>query len=497
MIKDNKADIQHFSFEASLDDWERLISLLDRKPITDWVKRDKHLQQYEFRGFRPDHLPWDRVPNLLAQHAQTCEGTRSFLVTSWASSYSEVRKRIKEEISVTAIEVTIVSLLSTLGPNKKNRDLLLWALILDERKEIQEALDGGLKDELINEASLLLGKVTIKVLETELQKANKDNSDLRGDQAKLNAQVASLQAQIQELDKQVEKQREELQEIQSRQEITEQQKETALQEKNKLQSLLEQEQLRNNELQQRVNEQKVSLKVVIAEQHETEVELKRQLDEALQIVEREKVATVELNLSIDTLKQSLKEAEELRIAIRGAYNIEQQKRIEMEEGLRQLSDELYNVQEVLLNKEQDVIKLTDEKRQIQQQLAQSEVDLQEALDMIVEKERELQKSTQILQFDESWDAAIHKIAQHIHVTLATSTSLHHTIQAEDKWNDWQSWQQREGSLVQPLLLLQKPSSASLSDAEFAQQLLVIRWYLLEWLKSSILSALQANSRISG
>src|SRR6266496_4267082 len=199
MIDEKQNDLHFISFDASLDDWERLVRWIDKKYITEMVKHDKHLQQNEFRGFRPDHLPWNRVPKIVAQHAQVCADTRSSLLTSWHKSNIEFCRRVKEEVYLDALEDTVAKLLASIGRTEKNRDQLLWALMLDGREELRISLANSLRKALLDESSSIFNKVEQYALMTELDIAKREIEDLKAESGQLkiqNDQIISLQTSL-------------------------------------------------------------------------------------------------------------------------------------------------------------------------------------------------------------------------------------------------------------------------------------------------------------
>ncbi len=485
------------TFPKKSDDIERLLTCIDHKDTLVKLRNMKCLEQPVFKGFSTlegQIRNWNIISKRLARHAQDCEPTLNTLVSIWLQKHFPFYEQLASDIHIESIEVDVIKQHAKLGRDSTARDLVLCALYMDTREEIQLSLTNGLREGLIDSSSPLNAKIELTILQTELQRANKDNGDLKAEQDRLNAHVASLQTAFQELREQAETQRAELLDAQNRQGIIEKQRDSVAQEKDELQSEREQGLLRNIELQRFVDELKVSLKVVIANHNETEAELRYQLSEAQQVIEREQKAKTDLSHSLVSLKITIQEAEDWQNTALKVQNEEQVRRIDTEKKLKLVSDDLRNANKTLLDKEQSIVKLIGEKQQLQQQLTQLEADLQEAFRMITEKEQELQTSTQLLQFDENWDIAIHKIAQQINLNLPIHASLHHIVQAEDKWNDWQNWQQQERIFVHSLLSLQKPSSTGLSNAESAQKLLAIRWYLLEWIRLKILKTLQANNR---
>ena len=248
---------------APLDDLERLVRGIDPTYIIDLVKHSKHLQQKVFPGYRPDHLPWDRVPSKIAKDIQAHPEAMGSILNKWQLSNSHIYELVKQEVHIETIEEDVVKILMGLDQFEKKRDKVFWALLLDEREEIQSTLTNGLREALINEDSALLIKVERFRLKTELEKAKQDIINLKvvRDQLKArNQDIPSLQSDIQRLNetiKQLEAQHRSeisrrdktLEEIKSERDKAEQELDIIQQEIGKLRTELESEQSRNVEIQ--------------------------------------------------------------------------------------------------------------------------------------------------------------------------------------------------------------------------------------------------------
>jgi DNA repair exonuclease SbcCD ATPase subunit len=345
---------------ASREDLERLVRGIDRDRIVNWVKHSKHLQQQVFSGFRPTHLQWERVPTLLAQDAEGHLDRVYSLLKKWRMSNKALCQRVAEEVDAETIEDDVAKLLSSLGIQE--RDHLLWAMLLDEREEIQSALTNGLREALTNETSTLMVKAEKHQLAQELKEANQEIADLKSQLGQLEEMQSNQQWLLDEAtqaDTQLQK--------------AIQQRDAAQAEIETLQNQLTQQQTYNHELKHCIDNLKASLEATISNQQETDKQVK-----------------------IPTLD-----------------------------------------------------------------------------------------------CDGAWDKAVNDLALHLKSALPEQESADNSAQVNQRWGDWQSWQRIEVDLVQPLLDSSASASAgNLVNAEQAQKLLALRWYLLEWIKLSLLERLR-------
>ncbi len=471
MIDEKAYHTDSVSFFAGLEDWERLVKVSDRTAIVDLVKHDKHLQQHEFRGFRPDHLPWDRVPSLIARHAQGCGLTQTSLLRSWFTANKDLCLRVKEEVSIIAIEDDVAKLLAHIGPTEKNRDRLLWALILDDREEIKSALAKDLHEALLQESSYLWLKVEIYTLRTKLDESERIIKGLRSERDGLKEQVAQipkivstiqgLQQKIKQMETQhkmdLEKYDNALQTVEEERKKTVKELERARQEKVETQNLL-------NEVQKLLEE------------------------------EREKRASVEYSKS--TL-QSIRRAERERDLAYEKRDEERDRRQELETAMERLKKGKEAVIAQVRKKDRELEQAQGEKQQLEKELS----NVQSELDAIHRylNGQDLQIVLPFVKIDQAWDEAVEQVVHRVSLALSEAKATQQPVGANERWADWQSWQQMEEKLIRPLL-----SSlsiwAGIGDAqdvvhiENAQRLLLLRWYLLEWYKSLILDLLQVANR---
>ena len=390
---------QVISFHVSREDWQRLTSQISNHQFTELVKHDKELQ-HEFHGFRPTHLPWQRVPETVAKHAQNCSFTSASLIKAWVKNNQELLGQVINEVSIEHIEDGVVHLLATIGVTEKERNRLLWALILDSRSEVQQALLDGLHDELIDETSHLITKAKLYAAQQDLEKSRAEIAKLRAEKENLIAQLAQIP----------------------------------------------------------------TLEATIHDLTNTSEQLKSSLAD-----ERSLYATTSQQLSaaqseIRQLQAMLAEERNERAILEDIFVYIQQESGTFEEQVKQLEEELTQTKAeicLLLNQRQEV------------RIAES-----------------------LPRFDAAWSNAVRDIADHLHMLLSEQAMEHPRSITERKWLDWQDWQQHESELVHALLC-SPPASLTdrdLSDLKTAQQLLLLRWYLLEWLKSMLLTILNEKSR---
>jgi predicted nucleic acid-binding Zn-ribbon protein len=390
---------QAISFHVSKEDWQRLTSQISNHQFTELVKHDKELQR-EFHGFRPTHLPWQRVPETVAKHAQNCSFTSTSLIKSWVRNNQELLEQVANEVSIEYIEDGVVHLLATIGIAEKERDRLLWALILDNRPEVQQALANGLHDELIDETSHLITKAKLYAAQQDLEKSRTEIAELRAEKEKLIAQLAqipTLEATIHDL-----------------------------------------------------------------------TSISKQLESSL-ADERSQHAATSQQLSaaqseIRLLQAMLTEERNERAILENIFVYIQQESGTFEEQIKQLKEEL-----------------TQTKAEIC---------------LLLNQRQEIRIAESLPRFDAAWSNAVRDIADHLHMLLSEQAAEHPKLTSEEKWCDWQNWQQHESELVHALLCSPPTSltARDLSNLETVQKLLLLRWYLLEWLKSTLLTILNEKSR---
>jgi hypothetical protein len=82
--------------------------------------------------------------------------------------------------------------------------------------------------------------------------------------------------------------------------------------------------------------------------------------------------------------------------------------------------------------------------------------------------------------DERWTAAIEAIARHLGLLDAEPRAPSWPTPSQDRWMDWQVWQEFEASLVSHVLKAGDTTDvAHLAYLRRAQKLLALQWHLLE------------------
>lgn len=456
---------------VSEEDLVRLISGIDRPLIVDLLRRNPKLHNQLFPGFRPHRAPQARVPTRLAHYAHGDMDKMRSLLEMWLKTNESLCQMVAEEVSVESLEDDVAGLLVGLG--LESRDRLLWALLLDEREEVQAALVGGLQEALTNESSALMIKADHHRLVGALEEAHQEIADLRTQLQKLKDQNQLLRRKVRQVDElQAEQQRlldSATQAEAQRQEATSQ-RDTARQEVKVLQAKLVREQAQSHELQQSVDDLKASLEAAIVSQQETAGEVKRRLDETLATLEEARRENAKLRLEASRLKEERNTA----------YNKRDEEQARAERLATQLERLKYD-KEVLI----------DEKRELHRQLEQTKFEVHKLRENLTTVEKEHGTILALPHFDEAWNGAVNTLAHDLLSTLPEQEPADQPADPNERWDDWWGWQQMEAARVRPLLELSAPVSAEdLVDVERVQKLLALRWYLLEWLKLSILEALR-------
>lgn len=94
------------------------------------------------------------------------------------------------------------------------------------------------------------------------------------------------------------------------------------------------------------------------------------------------------------------------------------------------------------------------------------------------------------QIDEAWEDALDALSNRVAHELETAQ---HDASVEPSY-DWKEWMTQEQSLITSLLSsMEDASEDNLSDARELQDLLQLRWYLLEWIKIGLRRQLNASS----
>lgn len=445
-----------------------LVRGISKGQLVDLVKRDKYLQQEVFHGFRPDHLPWHLVPERFARDAMVNSQRMSVLIKLWLECNQELitktgripADKLREEIIVLLIEQGI-----------EKRDQILWALRLDERSEIREALAEGLEQELSAESSQLI--LLIQTVQTAVYKAiepvqhkltetfaQRDEAVAAIDKLRRIYEATKVQAEKWQADcatavAKQEQLNEQLAELQAQKQVDQ---EAVAQ----LQQQLEYEQAEARELRQSIS----SLKATLHQQ----AKLAEGRDDILLELEAERKSSSSLRLENKKIEQKLVEAYEKR-----------DDALSHMEELEAQWAQAHHDKEVIIKQKRDV---------------------QARLDKIVEElettrthrgQEAIQQLSEIAlpeEVESAWLTARQEVHQQLQAMLAV-LAMSETEPEADKLSQWQRWIDKEILLVTETLqaLATNAETKQLprrKSVESAQSLLTVRWYLLEHIRRAIL-----------
>ncbi len=462
---DYSSPAQTLDWDLSETDIADLVRGIDRRHIIELVKHNKYLQQNVFRGFRPNHLPWEQVPVRLARDVSGDSTKVETLLKLWQESNRDLLEEVAG-LSVDDLREGIIELLIRYG--MENGGKILWALRLDSRPEVQEALKQGLEQELSGETSTLISRAQSTLLAEALETARKQL-------AEAGAESRSMQTELDDLRRLVRHKTEQAQRWRASYEaaVAEQEqlrtKITELEERHQvdqeaiaeLQSQLGEEQGAAQELRRSVADLKATLRAQAEE---------RGTDEALLELEEERKTSARLRLKVEKLEQRLVDA----------YT----KRDRALEQIESLQRELGQVQH-----DKDVI--INEKRRLKTQLERLQIELKDLRVQRDERAYEhILSAMPIADLDSTWLDARTTIREHIHSVLSTLRAEGEVQVKVDKATLWREWVEREVVLVKDVLaaLDVYPETQTLPDQaklQEAQRLLALRWYLLEYTRQAI------------
>lgn len=443
-----------------------LVRGITKGQIIDLVKHNKYLKQELFRGFRPDHLPWQIVPERFARDARDDSQKISTLLDRWIECNQELIDKIAS-IPADKVRDELVPLLIEQGVEKRTQ--ILWALRLDKRSGIREALTEGLAQELSDEASpLILLTQTVRTtinkaiepIQRKLAKTVAERDEARATAVKLKRISEAKKAQAEKWQEnystavaEQERLHQQIAELQA-------QKQNNQESIAQLQQQLEYEQAEARELRQSIS----SLKATLRQQ----AEAAEGRDDTLLELEEERKTSSSLRLELKKLEQKLLEAYEKRD--NALSDVE-----EMEAQL----DQAQHDKEVIIN----------QKRELQARLDVVQEEMED-----IQIQREQQAIHEVLEvvlpedLESAWITARQEIHHQLH-TILTTLAIGEAEEA-DKLNQWRTWTAREVALVTKILeaLTHYAETRQLPDrkpVETAQSLLTVRWYLLEYVRRAI------------
>jgi DNA repair exonuclease SbcCD ATPase subunit len=454
--------------EFSKEDIVELIRGIDRIRIERLVKQNKHLQRRVFPGFRPTHLPWNRrqVAPKLADDVMDDPHKLEVLLNLWILSNSDLLDTISE-LAPEDLREWVIETLARLGLEKRQQ--ILWALQLDTRPEVQEMLEQGLAQELSEDASGLLSEARSTVLsetleetraqlsqtETQLEAAEDEIDRLRSVADRRSRKIHKWQ----ETYKETEDERAHLEE---RLKITEENNQAAQEAISELEHQLGAEQELVQELRRSVRDLKSSLQAQAKD---------RETDQLLLELEDERKNTARLRLKVEGLTQDLQNAYEKRDKVRDQVN-----------ALQQEVNSLRHDKEVII----------EEKRQFQEDLTDVRAEMQELRtqqgEAVYEK---FVEAISLTDLGAAWLKHRREIRDHVQEIASTLIDEKEEAQLRLKKDElWEEWAERETALVGEALVTLAaydrtgilPNTAELGEA---QQLLALRWYLLEYMRQAI------------
>ena len=474
-MNDNAQQEPVAPWDMTEDEIAILVSGIERSRIVELVKHSSHLRQHVFHGFRPSRLPWGQVPSRLARDAYGDPGNIDTLIALWVASNGDLLNEVKG-ISPDKIREGVEELLARRGVENKLQ--LLWALRLDDREEVQQALEDGLADEITAETSELLSQVQRNVLVTaleaaqtqvaELQKKLAEAEDIREDNRRLllhkNEQLEASRNRVTEL----ETDREYLL-ARVAEQVGDQKKLEA--ELLAVQQQLTEEQAVSAELRQSIRDLKATLQAQVESSRQEETQ--QRLNEALLALEEERKETASLRLKVGKLEQHLE----------NVYS----KRDEEQDRNETLVQQLQRL-------EHDKEVIIEEKRKLTRGLEGLQSKLDRARRQL--RDQAVQKTLEVLPLsglDDLWSEEREAIRDYLYALLGSLKVENETPSSgADKWELWSQWLEREASLVRDVLttLDGEVYFDSVNSLENAQQLLTLRWYLLEYTRQAMLLALQ-------
>jgi len=460
------------------DEIAALVSGIERPQIVELVKHSSHLQQHIFRGFRPSRLPWDQVPARLAHHAYGDSGRLKTLIALWVASNGDLLDEVKA-ISPDQVREGVAELLARRGIESKLQ--VLWALRLDNREEVRQALEGGLADEITAETSELLSQVQSNVLIVALENAQAQVAELRDKLTEAESSREDSRRLLQHKNEQLEAAQAKITGLEEEQArlLARLEEQTLTQEKLEVELSATRQQLAdvqaaNTELRQSVRDLKATLQAQIESSRQEDTQ--QRLNEALWALEEVRKEAAGLRLKANKLEQQLE----------NAYAGREEER-EHNKALTQQLQRLERAKEVVIKEKRGLMQrievlqddLDSTRHQLQDQVAD------EGLDVL-----------RLSELDDRWLEEREAIRDYLHTLVSSLWAETETQPPEtDQWGLWAQWLEREASLLRDVLttLDSGINLDSVERVEDAQQLLALRWYLLEYTRQAMLSAAQESA----
>ena len=244
-------------------------------------------------------------------------------------------------------------------------------------------------------------------------------------------------------------------------------------EQSQTQKLLAEERAKTEELRRSVRDLKETLRVQMASSRQEETQQK--LNAALLRLEEERKAAAELRLHLGKAEQKLEEAYAKR-------DMEQARSSDLVQQIERLAYD----KDVIIEEKRQLIERVEKLRE---QVRSARKQLQERA--VTETWARLPWS----ELDERWLEEREAMRDYLHDLISAVQSQGDATSApRDKWASWEQWIEVEMALLQDILTsLEKADEDSLGDLKQAQELLALRWYLLEYTRQVALSRLQQTA----
>jgi hypothetical protein len=476
MSEHNDQPLQ-LAVNATREEIEALVAGIDRSLITDLVKHSSGLQRYVFPGFRPSKLPWSQVPARLAREVEDNPARFEDFVRMWIASNEALLEDVAD-ISTEQLHEDLAELLARHGP--ENRLQVLWALRFDGRETIREALEAGLAEEICDETSRLLSQAERHTLTLALETARSRVAYLQDRFTEAETILKEANRLLQRKNEQLETAQEEIERLRSeRKQLTTQTEEQAgrlealAAEQDQAQEKLEEEQAKTEELRRSVRDLKETLRAQIEGSRQEETQ--QELNQALLRLEEERKEAAELRLSLRKLEQQIEAAYAKR-------DREQARSAALEQQV----DELQYDKEVII----------EEKRQLAERLDRQGSELRSIRRRLQDRAaREALTQLPWEEMDRQWLEEREAVRDYLHGLVSFLQGQGEASTSPvDKWGMWDRWLEYETSLLQDVIpALDHANEESALMLRRAQQLLTLRWYLLEYTRQAVLSAIQTES----
>jgi len=449
--KDERQEINSdFSlFPNSLVNLTLLAQGIPHGCVVEMVKGLRSLRQ-AFKGFRPDHLPRSRVPSTLAQYAHHHPDRTGWFVEHWFHSKENAALRlyVSNKVDAEQLRQGIIEALAQAGRGKQ--ELLLCALLLDERLEVREAINDELRQELLDKDSELVRQAEKR--RQELEQEREAERRLKGAEEK----AEEARHQLEEHIRQLEEYKEQLAVLQAGADEAEK-------------SQVESENARQNAERERDEQRRVAEAAQI-KQREAEGQ-SRQLEER--------------NAELHSQLQNLGAAQDRVIELEAALNTSHALKKSAEMRCRHLEKERDKTQ----------LLLDDERKHPRHTVSLVKLDesWREALSSLATH----------LRANAVANASEGSTVQRKEPVPTNVGGA--AVETTQRANDWRAWQQLESDYARRLLdgslfdsgcePLPEEMEECLSEATRAQKLLALRWYLLEGFRQRLTESLQTTNLV--